>query len=140
MVGDNLHQWSCSSAEFLLRCCRKSVASPGTCRAHGTSICPSTGPQQRRFYFLPPSPRIDVLCNPEAITACLAASAQLVSGHDDSAFLSAGTKWKEPQLQVLDLCFPGTCWNPVLSTSGGGWEPGAHREGFEGPLISLAPT
>lgn len=22
----------------------------------------------------------------------------------------------------------------------GGWEPGAHREGFEGPLISLAPT
>lgn len=36
----------------------------------------------------PPSPRIDVLCNSEAITACLSSSGQLVSGHDDSAFLS----------------------------------------------------
>ncbi|KAG5201508.1 hypothetical protein JEQ12_004271 [Ovis aries] len=35
----------------------------------------TSGPQQRRFYFLPPSPRIDVLCNPEAITACLSSSA-----------------------------------------------------------------
>ena len=106
-------KWSCSSAEFPLGCCRESVASPGTSRAHGTSIRPSTAPQQRRFYFLPPSPRINVLYNPEALTGCLSASAQLVSAHNDSAFLSAGTKWEEPQLQVPDLCFAGTCWSPL---------------------------